>query len=420
MPPSRVPYDVVVIGLGLAGLVAALAATGRGARTLVVGRGHGTLRFRPGSIDVLGYWAGQPVDAPAAALEALARVEPDHPYAVAGDDLAAGLAAVRAAAAAAGVRLEGSLDRNLLVGTAAGTLRPSCLVAASLGAGWPDASVLVVGLAGYRDFQPELVSAVLPAAAERRGITLTARSLVVDLPSLRRRHLDGQGLARAFEEEDFRREVVAAVRGELAGATLVALPAVLGLSAADEVVADLVRGLGVPVVELSTLPPSVPGLRLELALAAALRRAGAVLQVGPRVRLVTNGRRVATVELESPGRPLRIPAGTVVLASGGLASGGLEVGLDGAVREMVAGLPVSAGLEPRFGRAFLEPGGHPVARAGVRVDARMRPVGDDGEPVSENLFAAGGVLAGARRMVELSAGGICCATGWRAGTGAAA
>src|SRR2546429_7766849 len=73
------PYDVVVVGLGLAGLVAALAATSRGARTLVVGRGYGTLRFRPGTIAVLGYWAGQPVESPEAAPAAPPPARPGPP-----------------------------------------------------------------------------------------------------------------------------------------------------------------------------------------------------------------------------------------------------------------------------------------------------------------------------------------------------
>jgi glycerol-3-phosphate dehydrogenase subunit B len=95
------------------------------------------------------------------------------------------------------------------------------------------------------------------------------------------------------------------------------------------------------------------------------------------------------------------------------------VGLDGAVRETVAGLPVSR-PDTLFERGFLEPAGHPVGRAGVRVDVRMRPLGEGGEPVYANLTAAGGVLAHASRAVERSADGICCATGWRAGTEAAA
>ena len=51
---ARAPYDVVVVGLGLAGLVAGLAAASRGASVLVAGKGYGTLRFRTGTIDVLG------------------------------------------------------------------------------------------------------------------------------------------------------------------------------------------------------------------------------------------------------------------------------------------------------------------------------------------------------------------------------
>src|SRR5438034_4378451 len=168
------PYDVVVVGLGLAGLVAALAAVSRGARTLVVGQGYGTLRFRPGTVDVLGYWDGRPVESPAAAAAAVATARPGHPYALAAGDLRPGMEAVGAAAAATGLALEGSLDANQLIATAAGTLRPTCLAPASMRAEWAGASLVVVGLAGYRDLQAELVSAVLPEAAARRGIELSA------------------------------------------------------------------------------------------------------------------------------------------------------------------------------------------------------------------------------------------------------
>jgi glycerol-3-phosphate dehydrogenase subunit B len=129
------------------------------------------------------------------------------------------------------------------------------------------------------------------------------------------------------------------------------------------------------------------------------------------------------VELASPGHPQRIPAGGVVLASGGLASGGLEVRLDGSLRETVADLPVwlpESALGGLVGRTFLEPRGHPVSLAGVRVDEAMRPLGREGTPLYENLFAAGGLLAHADRGLEKSADGIGCATGWRAGLRAAA
>jgi glycerol-3-phosphate dehydrogenase subunit B len=417
MRRSPAGYDVVVVGLGLAGLVAGLAAAGRGARTLVVGRGHGTLRFRPGAIDVLGYRDGRPVTSPGEEVRALPA---GHPYSLAADALEPGLEAVRAAAAAAGLTLEGSLAVNRLVATAAGTLRPSCLVQATLGAEWRGSRVLVAGPAGYRDFQPELVARVLPEAAVRRGMELTCRALTVDLPVSGRRHLDGMELARRFEEAAFRREFAAAVRDRLAAATLVAVPAVLGLARAAEAAADLSDALGVPVVELPGLPPSVPGVRLELALTAALRRAGGSVQVGPAARIEPGTGPVERVELAAPGHPLRVPAGRVVLATGGLASGGLEVTIDEDIVETVAGLPVAREAGPLYGTRFLAADGHAAHRAGVRVDAAMRPVGADGEPLRPNLFAAGGLLASADRAVERSADGICCATGWRAGQEAAA
>jgi glycerol-3-phosphate dehydrogenase subunit B len=382
----------------------------------VAGKGYGTLRFRTGTIDVLGYRDGHRVESPAADLPLLAGARPPHPYALAQADLPEGLAAVRGAAAAAGVTLRGDLDANQLIATAAGTMRPTCLLPPSMGAQWDGAHVLVVGLEGYRDFQPELVAAVLPVAASRSGFDLVTRPLTVDLPSLHRRHLGGLELARMFDEPHFRRELATAIGSALEGTTLVALPAVVGLEGHAEAAAELTELLGAALVELPTLPPSVPGMRLELALTAALREAGARLQVGASVRVTTTH-----VELESAGHPLRVPVRRLVLASGGLASGGLEVLLDGSIREGVADLPVwvpDGG--PLFGRSFLEPGGHAAGLAGVLVDGTMRPVDASGSPARQGLFCAGGLLAGANRAVEKSADGICCATGWRAGLEAAA
>jgi glycerol-3-phosphate dehydrogenase subunit B len=304
-----------------------------------------------------------------------------------------------------------------MVATAAGTLRPTCLAPPTMRVEWDGAHVLVVGLAGYRDFQADLVAGVLPGMAGSMGLEVEARPATVDLPSLHRHHLSGLELARLFDQAGFRSELLTALRGTLGDATMVALPAVVGLNHAPEAASDLERQLGVPIAELPTLPPSVPGLRLELALTAALRHAGARVQVGTFVRAIPQGGRIGSLEIESPGHPLRVPVGKMVLASGGLASGGLEVRLDGSLRETVAELPVwlpEAARGALMGRSFLEPGGHPVSQAGVQVDGSMRPLGSEGSPLYENLFAAGGLLAGADRAVEKSADGICCATGWRA------
>ena len=49
-------YDVIVIGMGLAGLMAAKTAAEEGKTVLLIGKGMGTAHTYTGCIDVLGYY----------------------------------------------------------------------------------------------------------------------------------------------------------------------------------------------------------------------------------------------------------------------------------------------------------------------------------------------------------------------------
>ena len=54
---------------------------------------------------------------------------------------------------------------------------------------------------------------------------------------------------------------------------------------------------------------------------------------------------------------------------------------------------------------------NPIDRTGVAVDGSMRPVAIDGTIAYPNLYAAGGILAGAAPWRELSGNGLALATG---------
>jgi glycerol-3-phosphate dehydrogenase subunit B len=86
----------------------------------------------------------------------------------------------------------------------------------------------------------------------------------------------------------------------------------------------------------------------------------------------------------------------------------------GEVRETVFGLPVARvpGRGRQFRPTYLDE--QPIARAGVDVDERFRPVGADGHPVYDNLYAAGAILAGAVPWREQSGNGVALATGYAA------
>jgi glycerol-3-phosphate dehydrogenase subunit B len=99
----------------------------------------------------------------------------------------------------------------------------------------------------------------------------------------------------------------------------------------------------------------------------------------------------------------------VVLATGGFASGGLELDSRWTARETALGLPVAGVPAPgdeRFSPGYFDD--HPIARAGVAVDAELRPAG------YENVLVAGATLAGAEPWREKSGDGISLATGYRA------
>jgi glycerol-3-phosphate dehydrogenase subunit B len=197
---------------------------------------------------------------------------------------------------------------------------------------------------------------------------------------------------------------------------IVGFPAVLGLGRAREVWHELQMGLGHPVFEVPTLPPSVQGIRLFETMTRALRREGARLVVGSTVAgAETSGKRLEGVVTQTAGRPLTYRARSFVLATGGFASGGLELNSSGKIRETVFDLPVARMPGPR--RPPFEPGyfdEHAISRAGVAIDDRMRPLNVKEVPVYENLHAVGATLGGAVPWREASGNGLSLASGYAA------
>ena len=169
--------------------------------------------------------------------------------------------------------------------------------------------------------------------------------------------------------------------------------------------------------EVPLVPPSVPGIRLWRALRGRIREAGGRVQVGENVhRIEVTRKRVVAVELEAATRVHRIRTDAIVLATGGIAGGGLVATGDGHLVEALLGLHVDA---PDFDawllREALEPTGHPIEAAGIRTDHALHPLDPaTGKPAVANALVAGALLAGQRALRERSGDGIAIASGWRA------
>ena len=69
--------------------------------------------------------------------------------------------------------------------------------------------------------------------------------------------------------------------------------------------------------------------------------------------------------------------------------------------------------------AVLDPHGHGLEDAGIRVDADLRPLGVDGRPTHENVRVVGSLLARQRWLRERCGDGVAIASARRAAAGLA-
>jgi glycerol-3-phosphate dehydrogenase subunit B len=396
--------DVIVIGAGWSGLAATAMAFMHGLKVRLIAQGIGTVIVTPGWISV---WESAPGDLLAAVRDLATRV-PDHPYTLAGAEaLADAVTFWRGFTTLLGLPYQGDLTGNRALLTALGTRQYAALAAPGHSAD-PGTRPLFVGFAGWRDYYPALTG---------------DHTALIALPDLANRAWDATptDLARLFDDPSFRRQVAGRLKPLLNGASAVGLPAVIGLEQPLEALDDLRDQLGVPIIELPTLPPSVPGTRLYQRLRRHLLDNRVRMQVGhPVTRGLIEGRRVVGVEVAAAGKPQPFRAKSVILATGGLYGGGLASNDRGEIWEPIFGLPVSYERDRTqwFNDDLLDPRGHPVHHVGVRVNAHMQPLDEAGDVVLDGVFLCGHMLmqprvAGSPAPTECSEG-IALATAWKA------
>ena len=398
-------YDAIVIGAGTAGLVAGARLAEGGARVCVLAKGVGSTHLAPATIDVLGY-APDRVVSPSGAMPDFVSSHPDHPYAALGIDAVAEAArwfhARVESGPLPGYRYLGDVDRNYLLPTAVGALRPSAIVSETMAAGDSAAldRVCVVGTRALRDFHAAL------CASNLSRVGIAARSVDVEI-EVDKADQNTLGLARRFDDPAWRAAFAARLALKLQADERVGLPAMLGLRDPSGVLSDLQHRLGRPVFEIPSLPPSVPGMRLYEILRSTLRGAGGRLVLGAEVASCErDGSRVTSVSTRAAGHDARYAAPWFVLAAGGFNSGAIELDSSWVTHDRVLGLPLRglpAPGEPRFVGDYLAE--QPMSRAGVAVDSELRAEG------AENVVVAGAGLPGAVPWREGSGEGIALASG---------
>jgi glycerol-3-phosphate dehydrogenase len=402
--PEAEPVDLLVVGGGLAGSMAALAAAEIGRRVALVRPGYGATALSSGGIDFGPASAELPGTEEALALFHHAMENAGHPYL-------------------------GAPDIPVYLPTALGTLKTTHLYPAPLAAGvvgqWgADEHLLVVGVPALSSFDAHQVARSLAAALD--GLRVTAADVdLVGLPRIdtlpRGHNATPFELARVVEDEDVALAWASRIReaAHEAGATRVMLPPIGGLRRWAATHALLQEAIGLPCFEPLTASPSIWGQRLQTACETALRQAG-VRVVHAAVEGFTRvAGGIGTVRAVRKHTTYTWAPQQVVLATGRFLAGGLA--REERLRETVFDLPLfldGVRLDAADGVEWLDPHfAHDQAlfRVGVEVDERGRPLGGLGQPILANLYAAGSIRAGWDYAAGRAGLGAALVSGYHAG-----
>lgn len=408
--------DVLVIGAGLSGLMAAAQAAEQGKQVLVVAKGSGALGLSSGCIDLWGYRLDQPeqvCDDPLQEIVRLVEVNPEHPYARVQDVLTESLAYFNDICAASGYPYVTSPGGNWLLPTALGTVRPTYLAPVTMAVDslGEAKSILVVGFRELKDFYPEVLAGNLKKNAELAA-DCRINTLMVSVGG---GDLNPNTLAHRLERPAVLNEIIKQVKPALSAGTLVFFPPVLGERADSTVAADLAADLGCPVYEVTNIPPALPGQRLQQVLLRFLKHQGVEVIMGCTVTAArVTGTACTGVTAVGNGKTMQITAGTVILATGSFLGGGLKAGM-GLIKESIFDLPVKTCAGEWSDRDFLALSGQPFNKFGLTVNDNLQPVDGQGRVVLENVLITGANLAGCNYPVEKCGNGVALATGYKAG-----
>jgi len=290
-------YDVIVVGAGISGLTAAGAAAHRNLKVALVATGPGS--FVTGS----GWVKAQEI------LQVSA--EPG---------LREAITFFCEMACLAGCPFAGDISTERFLPSVLGEFQSVALAPLLLWNAEPrdGTSTAIAGVRGLTSFDENFMAERLTEQArfikssgtyKARQISLS-RKMGIPVTTLR--------IAQCFDRDpDFRAELVNALRKAASGFQRILVPGMLGLDSSVALRAQFERELGCSLGEISTLPPSIPGLRVFHHLEKYLHKIGVELYRGfPVEKMEMHDGLCTGMTIASPGRTLNLHCESAVLATG--------------------------------------------------------------------------------------------------------
>lgn len=355
-------YDVVVIGQGLSGMLAAVWAREEGKRTAMIMSGAGKLMqatgvldLIPGSRGTLSEWMQVHSENTAEVLQAVEKFkvltrELGYPY-------------------------NGDVRKLVPVVTGSGHIKMTALYPATVTPVPERGHAVVVGFCELPDFQPLFISRNL----QKERPLMAVDTIRIQIGAESERVMTQLDAARLLDQKDVRDRCLRQISQQLADkgisqADFFVFPSSLGNEAWAQTLKQFSETLGAKVTEAPGMPPNATAIRLNDRLKLKAIRSGVRLYADTTVfGADMEQNHIRSVSVRMANRTTDVAGRQFILATGGILGGGLEVTPDG-----------------------------------IRETALHLETDTDGRPVNppDNLFLAG--ASGGEQLTRHGiAGGIC-------------
>lgn len=409
--------DLAVIGTGLAGVSASIFALRHGLSVAQTGN-TGAIAYTTGYLDLIGSLPGENLKRiadPWEAIEQLRRRKPPlHPLAKLNNhEIATALRLFTQFLSDTGLRYNPPGTHNIEALTPSGTIKTTLCLPATMANGAVALAerkrCLIVDFKGLRGFSGRQMTANL----KHRWPEL--RTERISFPSLDQSDLYPEVAARTLEVPAHRTALAEKLRSLAGDSEVIGMPAVFGIHEPDRIMAELEQLVGLPLFEIPTMPPAVPGIRLRELVEQHFPQLGIDFIPQRKISAIEFRSDSIRLSLRDNFGSIVIDCKAAILATGRFISGGLEARMDRII-EPLFGLPVyqPESRENWYRNTYLDRQGHAINRSGLETDEHFRPLTGNGSPADERLFAAGIILAHQDWIRQRCGAGVAIATAYRA------
>lgn len=410
--------DILVVGAGMAGLMAAVTAAKSGLSVSVLSEGAGVISIGSGAVDFLGYVNGKKItDNP---FNHLNELDKNHPYNIIGaENIKKAFASLIEISTSNGYEIKMNDEGlNQTAISIAGTTKPTYICSESNNASriLKAKKILFAGVEYLKDAQPAL--AVKQAKQYKVFADAELESAILKSPfGKTHRVLNSLDLARYVDKEEGFNWLKSELVRVSGGFDAVIIPPICGTVNYTKSFKEL-QNLGFILVEAVSIPPGVGGYRLRNALISEAKKLGIKFIENCNVQraVIENGKCKSLTALHSNiagALETEYSADKFIIATGGVIGGGIASTPD-KVYEKIFNIEIKspASVEERSDKNVF--GSHIFTKFGVNVNNKLQVIDSSGSPLYDNVFFAGNTLSDYDFPTEKSGYGVACSTGYTA------